>query len=333
MAAPFRSRADAHVNKEETRMTSAVQNAAPPGGAQAFAAWRSLIWVLAVMLTPAFAAAPAAREVAKGNPRLASLRIEIWPEFDRPAAALVILKGEIAANVPLPAAVNLRVAASSGGPSAVATSAGSGGNLVNLDYERKDAGDFIALKFNAPERFFHIEFYDPLATGTPGRSYTYVWRGDLAADRLSVILQEPATASEVAVQPALDSTTVGQDGLRYRSAELGAFQTGKRLEVKVRYTKTDSRTSAEIVKPSSPSPSQLPAAPLPIAGSSKTELAIWLAAGVAALGLGIWAAMMWWYGREKRLESPPSRSGSCPKCRAPVASGDRFCSRCGARLA
>ena len=29
-----------------------------------------------------------------GNPRLASLQIEVWPEFDRPAAALVILRGD-----------------------------------------------------------------------------------------------------------------------------------------------------------------------------------------------------------------------------------------------
>src|SRR3990170_9127773 len=114
-------------------MTNAVRaNAACPGGARMFLASRILISILAVILTPAFAAAPAARDVAKGNPRLASLQIEIWPEFDRPAAALVILKGEIAANVPLPAAVSLRIAASSGGPSAVAYAAGLNSNLLNL---------------------------------------------------------------------------------------------------------------------------------------------------------------------------------------------------------
>jgi len=298
-----------------------------------FLASRILISILAVMLTPAFAAAPAARDVAKGNPRLASLQIEIWPEFDRPAAALVILKGEIAANVPLPAAVSLRIAASSGGPSAVASSAGLNGNLANLKYDRKDAGEFITLKFEAPERVFHIEFYDPLVTSAPGRSYAYAWTGDLPIDRLRVVVQEPATASDFSVQPALDATAVGQDGLSYRSADLGTFQAGKRLEVKVRYTKTDSRTSVEIVKPNSPDSSKLSAAPLSIAGPSKTELAIWLVAVAAILGLGAWAAMMWWYGREKRSDSAPSHAGFCSKCGAPSRSGDRFCSKCGANLA
>ena len=309
-------------------MTNAVRRIATwPGGALALFASLMLILIFAVMLPPAFAAAPSARDVAKRNPRLASLQIEIWPEYDR-LAVLVILKGEIAANVPLPAAVSVRIAASSGGPTAVAYSAASGGNLANLKYDRKDAGDFITLKFDTPERFFHIEFYDPLVTSAPGRSYRYVWTGDLAADRLSVILQEPAAASDLSVQPALDATAVGQDGLRYRSAELGPFPAGKRLDVKVRYTKTDPRASAEILKPKGPDSS-----PRPTAGPSKTELAIWLAGIVAVMGLGIWAAMMWWYGRKSVSEPQASGAGFCRKCGAPSASGDRFCSKCGAKRA
>ena len=89
------------------------------GGAQAIFMSRILMLVLAFMLLPARAADPSSRDAPKGNPRLASLHIEIWPEFDR-SAALVLLKGELAADVALPAAVSLRIAASSGGPTAVA---------------------------------------------------------------------------------------------------------------------------------------------------------------------------------------------------------------------
>mgnify|MGYP001596027792 CR=1 FL=1 len=315
-------------------MTNAVRGNASHsgGGAPAFFASRILILILAVMLAPGFAAAPAARGAAKENPRLASLQIEIWPEFDRPAAALVILKGEIAANVPLPAALSVRIPASSGGPTAVAYSAASGGNLANLNYDRKDTGNFITQQLQAPERVFHIEFYDPLATTAPGRNYTYAWTGDLAAERLRVVVQEPATASDLSVQPALDAKAVSQDGLNYRSADLGPFEAKKRLEVKVRYTKIDPRASTEILKPKSADPSPLPAAGQS-AGPSKLELAVWLLGSVGTLGLSVWAAMMWWYGREeKRSKSPPIRSGFCRKCGAPSASGDRFCSKCGAKL-
>jgi hypothetical protein len=315
-------------------MMSAVRASAEGGsGARGLFGPRILIVILAVMLAPAFAAAPAAREASKGSPRLANLQIEIWPEFDRAGAALVILKGEIAADIPLPASVGLRIAASSGGPTAVASSAEPGGNLANLKYERKDAGDFIALKFEAPERVFHIEFYDPLATTGPGRDYTYAWTNDLPADRLRVIVQEPAAASDFSVQPALEAPALGQDGLNYRSADLGPFPAGKRLEVRIRYTKTDPRASAEILKPRSPDPLPVPAAG-PSAGPGKLELAVWLVGSVVVLGLCVWAAMMWWYGRQdRRPKFLPDPAGRCSKCKAPSASGDRFCSKCGARLA
>ena len=319
-------------------MTGAVKrNVIVPSGARALFASRILIPILAFMLAPAFAAAPPA--VATGNPRLAALEIEVWPEFDRPAA-LVILKGEIAANVPLPASVSLRIPAATGGPAAVAHSSASGGNLLNLKYDRKDAGNFITLKFDTPERFFHVEFYDPLVTKAPSRSYTYVWNGDFAADRLSVIVQEPAGVSDFSVTPPLISTATGRDGMRYKSADLGPIQAGKRLDVKILYTKTDPRTSTEIVKPKAPeaTPSPLPNAapnsmPLPGAAPSKTELALWLLGIVAALGLVIWRALAWWYGREERLSAPPAAAGFCSKCGAPSKSGDRFCSKCGAPLA
>ncbi len=98
---------------------------------------------------------------AQENPRLASLGIAVWPEFDRPAA-LVILRAEMAEDVGLPAAVSLRIPAGSGGPAAVAYAASADGQLLNLVYQRSDAQDFITLTFSTPERFFQVEFYDPM---------------------------------------------------------------------------------------------------------------------------------------------------------------------------
>jgi len=288
---------------------------------------RVLMLSLAVMLPPAFGADIPPRDLAAANPRLATLQLEIWPEYDRPSAALVILRGEIAAGVPLPAPISVRIPASSGGPAAVAYSTAAGGNLLSLKYERRDANDFITLKFHSPEPFIQIEFYDPLAISGPDRRYAYLWTGDLGAERLSLIVQEPAAASDLSVQPDLEAAGLGPDGLRYRSSELRAFQAGKRLEVKVRYSKTDPRTSLEIVKPEDP---QLPA--VPSAGPSKTELAIWLVSGVAVLGFGAWAAMRWRSGRKSVSAPQPGGAEFCRKCGAPSAPGDRFCSKCGAPL-
>ena len=184
----------------------------------------------------------------KGNPRLASLKIEIWPEFDRPAA-LVILNAALAEGVKLPAAVTLRLPAASGGATAVAYSATADGNLLNLKNERAMAGEFVTLKFDVPERFFHVEFYEPIATTASARTYSYVWPGDLAVEQLTVLIQEPASATDISVEPNLEGVSTGEDGLRYRGAELGPLEAGKRLPIAVRYTKADARPSADILKP------------------------------------------------------------------------------------
>ncbi len=296
-------------------------------GTQAVFTSRILMLVLAFMLLPALAAGPSSRGAPKGNPRLASLQIEIWPEFDRPAA-LVILHGELAADVTLPAAVSLRIAASSGGPTAVASAARPSANLLNLKYDRKDAGDFITLKFELQERVFHVEFYEPLVTRTPDRSYTYVWPGDLAADRLSVIVQEPAAASNFSVQPNLDAAAAGPDGLFYRSAELGALGAGKQLPIRVSYKKTNPQTSQEILKPNA-----LDSSPVANTGSGKASFGWILVLGVApTLLIGAGAAFLWWWRRRKAAGAQVGGAGFCSKCGAPSASGDRFCSNCGAPL-
>ncbi len=297
------------------------------GGARAVLASRLLMAVLALMLLPAFAAGPSGSGALLRNPQLASMQIEIWPEFDRPAA-LVILRGALAADARLPADVTLRIAASTGGPSAMAYAAAAGGNLLNLQYERKDANDFITLRFKVPERFFHVEFYDLLPTGKPERSYTYVWPGDFGVDHLSVVVQEPAAANNFSVQPNLDATASGQDGLRYRSGELGVHKAGKPLPIKVSYTKSDARTSTDILGQKAPEPT-----PAPAAGSSdqvtKGVLVFILA---VSLLIGTGAALLWWRGRAKTSADQASGAGSCVKCGTPRAADDRFCSNCGARL-
>ncbi|MBE0619884.1 MAG: zinc ribbon domain-containing protein [Burkholderiales bacterium] len=290
---------------------------------------------MALALAPAFAAGPTRNAESLRNPHLASMQIEIWPEFDRPAA-LVILRGAIAADAKLPADVTLRIAASTGGPSAMAYSAAAGGNLLNLQYERKDASDFITLSFKVPERFFHVEFYDPLPTGKPERSYTYVWPGDFAVDRLSVVVQEPAAASKFSVQPNLDAAASEQDGLRYRSADLGARAPGKPLPIKVSYTKTGTRTSAEILGQKTPELTPAPttgSSPAP-APSSSDEVAKGVLVFIIALSLliGLGSAFLWWRGRAKAPAGQTGSAGACTKCGAPREADDRFCSKCGARL-
>lgn len=287
--------------------------------------------VLALALLPAYAAGPTRDSSSLRNPHLASMQIEIWPEYDR-SAALVILRGALAADAKLPSDITLRIPAATGGPSAMAYSAAAGGNLLNLQYDRKDASDFVTLHFQAPERYFHVEFYDKLATGKPERDYTYVWPGDFAVNRLSLVVQEPAAASDFSVQPKLDASASGQDGLRYRSGELGVREAGKQLAIKVHYTKPDARTSTDILGQKAPEP-QAPAASAPAAGANN-NVTKWVLLAVIAVSLLIAAGtgFLWWRGRAQTAAADAGDATTCAKCGTPRAATDRFCSNCGARL-
>ena len=301
-------------------------------GAAAFAARLGMV-VLAVLVLPAFALAQTGG-VPKGNPRLASLNIEIWPEYDRPAA-LVILRGALAEGVNLPAAITLRLPAASGGPGAVAYSTTADGNLLNLKHERAKSGEFITLKFEVPERFFHVEFYEPIATGAAARAYRYVWPGDLAVERATVVVQEPASSSEFSVEPRLERLTTGQDGLRYRTADVGALEAGKPLPIALRYTKLDASPS----KPKAaeqPAPVTAPApamAAAPVAAATSSGLPNWALPLMAMVLLGLLGAIfiLWWWRRESGAARPVTQF--CTKCGAAQAPGSRFCATCGAKVA
>ena len=286
----------------------------------------TLTLLLAIVLLPALAAAPA----PKATPRLQSLQIDIWPEYDRPAA-LVILRAELAQDVALPAVLTLRLPASSGGPAAVAYAKADKGELFNLKYDRSDAKDFITLRFSVPERSFHVEFYDPISTGASERKYRFVWPGDLPADRVNVLVQEPAESSDFSVQPDLKDVSTGPDGLRYRSAQLGAFNSGKAFPIEIRYTKNDARTSAEILKPSGATAAAAPEPTTdPQRGASSQLL---LALGVILpLLLAALTGFLWWRQRPRRAAERSGGAGFCTKCGNPTAVGDRFCSKCGAAI-
>lgn len=268
---------------------------------------------------------------AQSAPRLASLVIEIWPEYDRPAA-LVILSGVLAEGVALPATVTLRLPVA---PTAVAYATSANGDLLNLAHEQAKSGDYVLVKFQTPERFFHVEFYEPMGTGDPARTFRYTWPGDSAVGRATVIVQEPATAQNVATEPELKERSTGAGGLTHRLGDLGALAAGKPLAVTVKYTKADARPSVDIkglrtaqTAPAAAPPSAAAQAPHPAPPSS--GLPAWALPMAMFGGFAIVAALLVAFLWRRRAATP---SGAyCTKCGAPLRAGDNFCGKCGAKV-
>ena len=176
-----------------------------------------------------------------------------------------------------------------------------------------------------------MEFYDRFASGANERSYSYLWPGDLQVSSLDVVVQEPAGASNFSVQPPLGGSATGSDGMQYRSAQLGPVKQGAPLSIQIRYTKTDPRTSAEILKLNAPAP--VPQAS-PATGQGDS-FRLFLALGAAALlvaGSGV-VYFLWWRRRPRPSVGSASGVDFCSKCGKPRVAGDRFCSKCGTALA
>jgi hypothetical protein len=286
------------------------------------------------MLLAFFHLVPAAIAAdAPAQPRLASLQIEIWPEFDRPAA-LVILKGEFAGDIALIPTATIRIPASSGGPSAVAFSTAPGGDLLTMPYERVDGTDFITLRLKPHDRFFHVEFYDPFPVGALDRKYSYTWPGDFAVDRLTLRVQQPATSSNFSITPPIANGMAGPDKLLYWTKEIGKAQAGKALPVEIKYSKNETRTSIELLGLGKPAAAPL-AAPQAVSqpAAQGEVLPAWLLATIGGMVILAGALLAWaFWRRRQQPAAAPAAAGFCPQCRNPLQKDDRFCSKCGSAV-
>ena len=288
---------------------------------------------------------------AQGTITLSTLTIELWPEFDRPAT-LVILKGTLAASVPLPAQLTLHIPAASGGPFAVAA-ADASGKLLNTQYTTTPSGDTIAINLTTDFPAFHIEYYDPALTITgDARDYTFQWTAGYAVTVVTVRVQEPVDARDLTAEPAVIPAGTADFGLNYYATSLGALSAGQSVSFHLRYSKSTVRLSSEVVSQNTPVPLATPTVTQPLPPRSNLAPILLAAAGGVGLlliGFGVWSFVR--NRRETETERPrrrrrhaasdgdeplsephleaPAPAQFCTQCGQPLLTGDRFCRNCG----
>jgi hypothetical protein len=279
---------------------------------------------------------------------LASLQIELWPEFDKPAT-LVILAGRLESAVALPAEVTVRLPAASGGPFAVATRSASD-ELTNAPYTTTLSGGQILVTFQTDLADFHVEYYDPALTITgQARDYSFSWTTDYAVRDAAIRVQEPVDTTNLTADPALTPAGPGDYGLNYYISTLGALNAGQTVSLHLSYSKSSSALSSTVA--TSPTPAQVSkGAPL----IDATSLGV--GAGAAAVVLVLTGGAYWyvqnrrqWQGGKSRnagrntARHRPRRPGQdvaassqvlpasfCPQCGQRLQPGDLFCRQCGA---
>jgi hypothetical protein len=276
--------------------------------------------------------------LAQEAPTLESLEVSLWPEYDRPEV-LIIYRGQLDAEVALPAAVEIAIPARVGQPTAVAY-VDETGQTLNQQYTSRVESDWLIVSFELGTPGFQLEYYDALPIDASGkRTYTFVYTADYPTTALNLEVQEPPTAENFVLDPPADTSVQGANGLVYDLVEAGAMAEGDAREWTFSYTKDDSDLTVAALPQSEAS---VPTAAVPTAADGVGNSTIWifLVAFVALVGVGVTG---YWLGHRTQTASQAVQSSPRRQKRRGSGRGDqaqrnsivgeaRFCHQCGAEL-
>ena len=179
--------------------------------------FRSLFFFL--FLAPLLVSAALAQPPAP----LEALSIALWPEYDRPEV-LVIYRGRVADDVPLPATLSFTLPADVEALNAVAYLDEAQERLLNVeDYEFTEGTGSKVLSFATPSRQFQFEYYGDGMLSRDGdtRELFFSFTPDTEVASLSLELQQPTATGDFNSDPPPSTTQPRQDGLTYALYDLG----------------------------------------------------------------------------------------------------------------
>ncbi len=297
--------------------------------------WAPALLTLALLIALALLAAPVTAQTPTLNITEASLRL--WPEYDDPGL-LVIFSGTLTETGAFPQQVAFPIPANA--RNIQATYEDATGGLITQAWQIVDG----KLTYNLPAPRFHIEYYVDRAPSGNERAITHVFEAPYAVQTLRVTAQQPARATGFSLMPQPEQTLQGEDGLIYHLFNRVNLAAGEKVEIQLRYTKTDSGLS----KPQLAIPSTTPSAPA--TASSGAGAADWLPWALMGVGAAVlFGAVGYWLLTQRRtqaaaparpagrsaprVQAPPAKPAAaafCTQCGAALRPDDRFCSQCGA---
>ncbi len=181
-----------------------------------------------------------------GGVSLASLRVGLWPEYDRPEM-LVIYWGEVDSPVGFPVTLSLRI------PEdaelfvvAAQPSADAPVDEVAFENTLEDGWRVIRFEVNGP--LFQFEYYASIPRDGSQRAPLYVWPGDYPVEAFSIDLQQPPHSSDLKTSPALPSSEVReQDNLIYLGGQFGPLADGQEFRLEISYTRDSDELTADLL--------------------------------------------------------------------------------------
>jgi len=277
---------------------------------------------------------------AAGAPKLDSLNVELWSEYDQPSM-LVINQFVVSQDTPLPASVTLRFP-KDGNLVAVAIQ-NNEGKLYTKDFALPaQQGNWQTVTINVESYQPHrIEYYQPLTRDGNKREFKYQWFGDYYVKRFNVMVLIPADSTQLITSPVLQSTSTSKDGLLISgTVTKSEMKVMNSFQFDLQYQRTSTALAdpdaADQVQPSQPVGKNTP-------GRVSITNLPWIIGGFG-LALIVIALFSYWRSTQSSEEKPLRRrhrneaeatseeEAYCHECGTRAHAGDRFCRTCGSRL-
>lgn len=266
-----------------------------------------------------------AEAIAQSSDTLASLTVALWPEYDRPEV-LVIYRGELTPDVPLPATVSIEIPASVQRMHAVAYLDENTNTLINLEEFRLEAtSQAKRLILTTPARRFHVEYYadDVLTQEGSNRTVHFVFTATTSIENFRFELQQPFGAVDFSSEPGPVSVERRGDHLLYAQYPIETLAVGTSRSLRAFYRRTTDMLSSDAMRRTPESVSSPPVSTVANTGLSP-EWGITLAGSfLLGVGLGyfIRARLRGGHPRDAHRADSPGRSAAA-----------KYCYRCGVRL-
>ncbi|MFQ5574364.1 MAG: zinc ribbon domain-containing protein [Terriglobia bacterium] len=261
-------------------------------------------------------AAPLVAGAQAGEVSLESLKVSIWPEYDRADTALIMFRGELKEGTDLPAKVTF-VYPKRAQLSATSSVDEKGEFQYDKEWSSKEIvekGDSVELTYNVYHPRFQFELYDPVSTSTADRSHSFPLEQAMDTEGLTVEIQEPRGATDFALSPETDKKNRDPQGFTFYTYELDAASSGDKNTFGIKYTKSTN-------EPSVADQTQ------PVTGTTGTKTNPWIIGGVI-LGMIAIPTLFYFIARGQ----PASATAQGARGKARKGKAGRFCSNCGTRL-
>ncbi len=204
-----------------------------------------LILLLLLMLSPS-------KGIAQSAARLESLKISLWPEYDRPGV-LVLYEARVSPEADLSTILRVPLPDTVDAPHAVAAWYPDGQLDDSVEWRLVQDGAQTFLDVETPTTGVWVEFYSDLDVQEANRSFDFLIPGGVEIADLTVEVMHPVGASDVKITPE-GKVEQAEDGLIFTTIDFGERSASDAQEITVSYIKPSSILFSEPLQLGSASP-------------------------------------------------------------------------------